>query len=151
MNTRNIPEQYRYAVIPHLVINGAADAIRFYTDAFGADEYFRLDDESGRIVHAEISVQGSALMLGDGDGDGDGAFNAPGTAGTSVILHVYVADVDALTEQAVNAGAALLEPPTDMSYGARQAMLRDPYGHVWIFLTTLREPSLDQLTGHGPE
>jgi len=48
-----------------------------------------------------------------------------------------VPDVDALTAQAVAAGAELLTPPTDMSYGARQSMLRDPFGHIWIFLTPI--------------
>ncbi len=57
--------------------------------------------------------------------------------GASVALHVYVPDVDALTAQAVAAGAELLTPPTDMSYGARQSMLRDPFGHIWIFLTPI--------------
>jgi PhnB protein len=131
-----IPEQYKYAVIPHILVDGAAEAIKFYVAAFGASEYFRLDGEDGRIVHAEISIQGSALMLGDADAP----FSPPGgggAGGASVILHVYVPDVDGLTDQATAAGAELLSPPTDMPYGARQSMLRDPFGHVWIFLTPI--------------
>ncbi|NEA27419.1 VOC family protein [Actinomadura bangladeshensis] len=128
-----IPEHYKYSVIPHAIVDGAAEAIKFYAEAFGASELFRLDGEDGRIVHAEISVQGSTLMLGDGDA----SFVPPGDGGTSVILHVYVADVDALTDRAASAGAELLSPPADMPYGARQSMLRDPFGHVWIFLTPI--------------
>jgi PhnB protein len=123
-----IPEHYHYAVIPHIVVDGAAEAIRFYTAAFGASEYFRLDGDAGRIVHAEIGIHGHTLMLGDADAP----FAPPGAAGASVALHVYVPD---LTARAVSAGAELLSPPADMPYGARQSMLRDPFGHVWIFLT----------------
>ncbi|WP_131737626.1 VOC family protein [Actinomadura roseirufa] len=125
-----IPEHYKQAVIPHIMLDGAAEAITFYAAAFGASELFRLEDEDGRISHAEISVQGSTLMLGDAHKP----FSTPAGA-PSVGLHVYVPDVDALTAQAVEAGAELLSPPTDMVYGARQSMLRDPYGHVWILLT----------------
>ena len=128
-----IPEQYKYAVIPHVMIDGAAEAIKFYVTAFGASEYFRLEGDDGRIIHAEISIRGSALMLGDADAP----FSPPSAIGASVALHVYVPDVDALTAQAVAAGAELLTPPTDMSYGARQSMLRDPFGHIWIFLTPI--------------
>lgn len=126
-----IPEHYQHAVIPHIVVNGAAEAIRFYTAAFGASEYFRLENDAGRIVHAEIGIHGHTLMLGDADAP----FSPPGSAGASVALHVYVPDVDDLTARAVGADAELLSPPADMPYGARQAMLRDPFGHVWIFLT----------------
>ena len=128
-----IPEQYKYAVIPHIMVDGADKAITFYVAAFGAVESFRLDGDDGRIMHAEISIHGSTLMLGDADAP----FSPPGGAGASVALHVYVPDVDALTAQAMATGAELLSPPTDMFYGARQSMLRDPFGHVWIFLTPI--------------
>lgn len=128
-----IPEQYKYGVIPHIMVDGAAEAIKFYVAAFGASEYVRLEGDDGRILHAEISILGSALMLGDADAP----FSSPSAGGPSVALHVYVPDVDALTAQAVTTGAELLSPPTDMPYGARQSMLRDPFGHVWIFLTPI--------------
>lgn len=128
-----IPEHYQRAVIPHIIVDGAAGAIKFYAAAFGASEYFRLDGEAGRIVHAEIGIHGHTLMLGDADAP----FAPPGAGGASVALHVYVPDVDGLTARAANAGAELLSPPADMPYGARQSMLRDPFGHVWIFLTPI--------------
>ena len=130
VGSMNIPEHYRYAVIPHIIVDGAARAIEFYQRAFGATELFRLEGRHGRIVHGEISVQGSTLMLGDGEPP----FGPPG-ATTPVALHVYVPDVDALTAQAVAAGADLLAPAANMVYGVRQSMLRDPFGHVWILMT----------------
>ncbi|GAA1106548.1 MULTISPECIES: VOC family protein [Kitasatospora] len=128
-----IPEQYRYAVVPHVMVDGAAEAIEFYVAAFGASEHFRMEGEAGRIAHAEIGVHGSTLMLGDADAP----FSPPDALGASVALHVYVPDVDGLSARAVSAGAELLSPPTDMPYGARQSMLRDPFGHIWIFLTPI--------------
>ncbi|MFI8240533.1 VOC family protein [Streptomyces sp. NPDC085866] len=128
-----IPEHHKNAVIPHVMVDGAAEAIKFYIAAFGASEYFRFEGDNGRIVHAEIGIHGSTLMLGDADAP----FSPPDVVGASVALHVYVPDVDSLSAQAATAGAELLSPPADMSYGARQAMLRDPFGHVWIFLTPI--------------
>jgi PhnB protein len=84
-------------------------------------------------VHAEISIEGSTLMLRDADPP----FVSPGAAGASVALHVYVPDADRTTARAVATGAELLSPPADMSYGVRQSMLRDPFGHIWIFLTPI--------------
>ncbi len=128
-----IPEQYKSVVIPHVLVDGAAEAITFYGAAFGAVEHMRLDGADGGIMHAEISIHGCTLMLGDAAAP----FSPPSAGGPSVILHVYVPDVDALTARAVAAGAELLSPPSDMFYGARQSMLRDPFGHVWIFLTPI--------------
>jgi PhnB protein len=128
-----IPEQYKQAVIPHIMVDGAAEAIKFYSAAFDASEYLRLDGDDGRIMHAEIGIHGSALMLSDPAAP----FASPTDDGATVALHVYVPDVDSLTIQAVAAGADLLSAPADMFYRARQAMLRDPFGHVWIFLTPI--------------
>jgi PhnB protein len=130
----NIPEHYKSTVIPHIIVKEAAAAIQFYASAFGASELFRLNSDDGTIAHAEVSVQGSTLMLSDPHAP----YSPPGPGGASVILHVYVPDVDDLTAQAVAAGAGLLEPPADMPYGARQSTLRDPFGHVWIFLTPVQ-------------
>jgi PhnB protein len=129
----DIPEHYMRAVIPHIIVKDAAAAIQFYASAFGASELFRLDSDDGTIAHAEISVQGSTLMLSDPHPP----YSPPGPGGAPVILHVYVAHVDDLTTQAVAAGAELLKPAADMPYGARQSTLRDPFGHVWIFLTPI--------------
>jgi PhnB protein len=130
----NIPEHYKSTVIPHIIVKEAAAAIQFYASAFGASELFRLNSDDGTIAHAEVSVQGSTLMLSDPHAP----YSPPGPGGASVILHVYVPHVDDLTTQAVAAGAELLEPPADMPYGARQSTLRDPFGHVWTFLTPVQ-------------
>ncbi|AUG76450.1 glyoxalase [Kitasatospora sp. MMS16-BH015] len=125
-----IPEHHRQTVIPHILVADAAEAIAFYTAAFGATELFRLPGPNGTIPHAELRIQGSTVMLGDTE--------TPPTDPTTpprVLLHVYVPDVDTLTAQATTAGGELVHPPTDMPYGARQSTVRDPFGHLWYLLT----------------
>ncbi|MFE6720221.1 VOC family protein [Streptomyces albidoflavus] len=137
-----VPAAYRHAVVPHLLVDDADAALAFYERAFGAEPRFRLDGDQGEVVHAELTVSGAVLMLGDASGD----LRSPVALGsTPVILHVYVPDVDALTARATAAGAELLEGPADQFHGDRTAMLRDPFGHLWIFLTHLEDLTPEQI------
>lgn len=141
-----IPDRYRYAAVPHVMIEGAAEAIAFYVTAFGAEEVMRIAHPDGRILHAEIRIQDSVLMLGDAEGE---FLSPPAAGGTTAGLHVYVEDVDALYRQAVAAGAESLQPPADMFYGDRTVMLKDPFGHVWVFLTHIEDLSPEELARRG--
>ncbi|MFF8503210.1 VOC family protein [Streptomyces anulatus] len=149
MTETAIPETYRNAVVAHIMVDGAANAIDFYTRAFGAEELFRLDGPDGRIMHAEVKIQGSTIMLGDADGP---LFSAPtAVGGTTVGLHVFVADVDALARQATAAGAELLQPPANQFHGDRTTMLKDAYGHIWVFLTHLEDLTPDEVARRARE
>ncbi|MGW4374142.1 VOC family protein [Streptomyces albidoflavus] len=140
--TETVPAAYRHAVVPHLLVDDADAALAFYERAFGAEPRFRLNGDQGEVVHAELTVAGAVLMLGDASGD----LRSPAAlGGTPVILHVYVPDVDALTARATAAGAELLEGPADQFHGDRTAMLRDPFGHLWIFLTHLEDLTPEQI------
>jgi PhnB protein len=149
-----IPDRYRYAVIPHIMVDDAAAAIDFYERAFGASEAFRIDAPGGGILHAEITIGRSALMLGDAGAGGaeTAAFAAPASlgGGTSVMLHVFVPDVDSLARRAEAAGAEILQPPTDMFHGDRTVILKDPSGHRWVFLTHLEDLSDEELLSRLP-
>ena len=144
-----IPDRYRFAVIPHIMVDDARAAIDFYRRAFGAREDFRIDAPGGGVLHAEITVGSSVLMLGDASTQEAeaGAFASPAAlgGGTSVTLHVFVPDVDALAERAQAAGAEVLQPPTDMFHGDRTVILKDPSGHMWVFLTHLEDVSEAEL------
>ncbi|MFI9215847.1 VOC family protein [Streptomyces werraensis] len=144
-----IPARYRYAVVPHIMVDDAAAAIDFYRRAFGAQEDFRLEAPGGGVLHAEITIGRSVLMLGDASVKEaeDASFTAPAFlgGGTSVTLHVFVPDVDALAARAEAEGAEVLQPPTDMFHGDRTAILRDPSGHLWVFLTHLEDVGEDEL------
>ncbi|WP_329192758.1 MULTISPECIES: VOC family protein [unclassified Streptomyces] len=144
-----VPDRYRYAVIPHIMVDDAAAAIDFYRRAFGAREDFRLDAPGGGVLHAEITIGRSVLMLGDAGVDEAEAasFAAPAAlgGGTSVTLHVFVPDVDELAVRAEAAGAEILQPPKDMFHGDRTVILRDPSGHIWVFLTHVDDVSQEEL------
>jgi len=97
MTVKAIPEGY-HSVTPYLSIKGAAEAMDFYKRAFNATELFRLAAPSGEIGHAEIKIGDSPLMLADPYDEG--GFRSPeALGGSSVGLHVYVEDVDALFAQ----------------------------------------------------
>ncbi|GAA1025333.1 MULTISPECIES: VOC family protein [Amycolatopsis] len=148
MAARATPDRYRNAAIAHVMVDGAAAAIQFYAQAFGAEELFRIARPDGRIMHAEIIIEGSVVMVGDAEG----LFKAPGQLGGSTVgLHIFVENVDALGARAADAGAELLQPPTDMFYGARTVMLRDPFGHVWVLLHQQEDVPPAEIARRGAE
>ena len=140
---QTVPERYRTSVVPHIMVADATAALRFYERAFGGVQEFRIDHPEGGVLHAEMRIGEAVLMLGD---TSEGPFTAPSTlGGTSVALHVFVPDVDALARTAVAAGAELVQEPADQFHGDRTAILRDPFGHLWVFLTHLEEVSREEL------
>jgi PhnB protein len=127
------PDRYRNAVVPHIYVSGASDGIAFYKRAFGAVELFRIAHPDGKILHAEISIGGSVVMIGDPD---DRLYGEPRRIGRCTAgLHIFLDDNAALMRRAVEAGAELIQPPTEMFYGANSASVRDPFGHVWVLLS----------------
>ena len=127
------PDRYRNAIVPHIYIDGAAAAITFYSRAFGATELFRIARPNGRIVHAEIEIAGSVIMLGDPD---HRLYDEPKALGSCTAgLHIFTDDNAEMLRRAVDAGCELIQSPTDMFYGASSASVRDPFGHVWVMLT----------------
>ena len=127
------PNRYWNTVVPHIYIDRAAEGIAFYQRAFGAVELFRIAHPDGKILHAEISIAGSVVMIGDPDEKVYGDPRALGRCTTS--LHIFLDDNEAFLRRAVEAGAQTIQPPTDMFYGANSASVRDPFGHVWVLLT----------------
>ncbi len=114
---------------PRLVVRGAAQAIEFYAAALGAVERERFTDETGRIVHAAISIAGFAVAVKDEDETDP----APGTlGGTPVILTLTVTDAVPTSEAMVAAGATVVFPVSDHGYGYLDGRLADPFGHLWI-------------------
>lgn len=127
-------------VIPYLHVLGAARAIEFYAQAFGATEVVRLSDPDGRIGHAEIQIGGARIMLAD-EFPEHGIRGPQSLGGTSVGIHLTVPDVDAVAERAVAAGARLPKPIRDEFYGERGGKLEDPFGHTWHLVTRIEDVS----------
>ena len=118
-------------LIPHLVIDGAAEAIDFYKKAFGAEELSRMPAPDGRrIMHAQIRIGSSIVMLADDFPEYCGGKASSPTAlkGTPVSIHRYVVDCDAAIKRAQDAGATVLMPATDMFWGDRYGVVIDPFG-----------------------
>jgi len=127
------PARYRNTVVPHIYVDGASNGIAFYDRAFGAVELLRVNRPDGKILHAEISICGSLVMIGDPD---DKLYAEPRALGRcTASLHIFSDDNEALLRRAVEAGAEEIQPPTDLFYGANSASVRDPFGHVWVLLT----------------
>ncbi len=138
-----IPEGM-HTVTPHLICDGAAQAIEFYKKAFGAVEVMRLPGPDGKLMHAQIRIGDSAVMLVDEFPEMKSV--GPKTLKNSpVVIHLYVEDVDALVKQAVAAGAEVTMPPADMFWGDRYGQLRDPFGHQWSVATHLRDLSPEEI------
>jgi len=127
------PARYQNAIVAHIYVDGASDAIAFYKRAFGATELFRIDRPNGKILHAEISICGMVIMIGDPD---EKFYAEPRALGRcTASLHIFSDDNEALLRQAIEAGAEVVQPVTDMFYGASSASVRDPFGHVWVLLS----------------
>lgn len=136
------PSRYGNSVVAHVMVRGAASAIDFYRSAFGATELFRIASPDGKIIHSEVQIQGSTVMVGDASPP----FEDPQSLqGTCVGLHVYVQDVDSMSRRAIAAGAQEVQPLQDMFYGDRQTMLRDPFGHLWVFLTHQEDVAPEEI------
>jgi uncharacterized glyoxalase superfamily protein PhnB len=132
-------------VTPHLVCKDAAKAIEFYKKAFGAEERFRLDTpDKKKILHASLSIGGSAIMLADEFPDW-GSMGPETLKGTPVVIHLYVEDADSVFDQAVRAGATVTMPLQDMFWGDRYGQLRDPFGHSWSVATHVRDVSIEEM------
>jgi PhnB protein len=131
--TKPIPDGY-HAITPYLIVAGGAKALEFYGRAFGAIERERMQDPSGKIRHAEISIGDSRVMLADEHPE-IGALGPATIGGSPVSLHLYVEDVDAVVGQAVAAGATLTRPVADQFYGDRVGGITDPFGHRWFIAT----------------
>lgn len=128
-----IPED-AHTVTPYLVIDGAAKALDFYKEAFGAEELTREALPDGKLIHGSMRIGDTTVMMSDEFPDSDA--RAPPAVGTStVVLHVYSEDVDALWERAVAAGAKPVMPLEDQFWGERYGKLVDPFGHHWTLST----------------
>ncbi len=127
-----------HTVTPHLVIRGAAEAIEYYSKAFGAVETSRVPGPNGRIMHAALRIGDSTVMLMD-EMPECGALGPRALKGSPVTIHLYVDDADAVFERAVQAGAKATMPVSEQFWGDRYGVLEDPFGQPWSIATHVRD------------
>lgn len=143
MAVKPIPEGY-HSVTPYLAVDDAAEAIEYYKKAFGAKERARMEAPGGKIGHAELEIGDSLVMLSD-------PFPQASTrppkelGGTSASVFMYVEDVDAVVQQAVDAGATVTMEVADQFWGDRFGSLRDPFGHLWSLATHVEDVPPEEM------
>ncbi len=143
MSVKAIPDGY-YSLTPYLIIKGAADAIEFYKKVFGATETVRMPGPDGRVMHAEVKIGNSMLMLADENPE-RGYLSPTTVGGASSSIMLYTDDVDTTFNAAVAAGAKVEQPPTDMFWGDRMANIIDPFGHIWAIATHTEDVSFEEM------
>lgn len=139
-----IPDGYP-RVTPYLIVDGAADAIDFYTTVLGAAQRGdRMTTPDGKIGHAELELGDSLIMLADESPDW-GALGPRTVGGTPVTIHVYVEDVDDVFAKALAAGATEVRAVTDEFYGDRTGQFDDPWGHRWNVASHVEDVSIEEM------
>jgi PhnB protein len=141
-----------HTVTAHLVVRGGDQAIEFYKKAFGAQQFggvFRTPD--GKVAHAELRIGDSRIMLAD-EFPGGGTCQSPQTlGGTSVVLNIYVEDVDRLFNQAVSAGAKVTMPLGNQFWGDKYGQVSDPFGHRWSLGQHVEDVAPEEMERRGRE
>jgi PhnB protein len=138
-----IPKGY-HTVTPNIVVAGADEAIAFYKKAFGAEELMRFAGPDGKIMHAEIRIGDSIIMLNDEMPD-HGARGPKSYGGTSVGFFIYGDNVDAAWTRAIQAGAKETVPLADQFWGDRTGCIEDPFGHRWWLAQHIQDLTPEEI------
>jgi PhnB protein len=140
MMSQGIPAGF-HSLNSHLIVSDAAAALDFYKKAFGAVEETCLKNpKNGKIMYAALTIGDSTLMLGEECQEAQMLSPKSLNGLSPVTIHLYIAsDVDGVFKQAVDAGAEVLMPLSDMFWGDRYGKLKDPFGHVWALATHIKD------------
>ena len=150
MATSSNPPAGYHSVTPALVVRDAAKAIDFYKAAFGAEEVGRMAGPGGTIMHAEIRIGDSLIMLGE-ENEAWGSKSPLTLGGSPGSLQIYVPDVDAAFQRALDAGATVKSPLEDAFWGDRYGRVTDPFGHDWGLATRVKEMTPEEMQRAGEE
>lgn len=147
--SKGIPAGFN-TVSAHLVVSDPKAALAFYEKAFGAVTGCCLEMPDGKVMHAEMQIGNSTVMLG-GECKEYGNLSPLALKGSPVTLHIYVDNVDESFKKAISAGAKEKMPVTDMFWGDRYGQVTDPYGHTWSLATHMRDVSPEELKAGAEE
>lgn len=134
-----------YELVPYLSVTDAPKAVAFYTNVFGMRPHLLLHMPDGRLMHCEFRIGNARLFLSEELKEHGGTPSPRSLGGTSVAIHLYVDNCDAVVESMKDSGGEILMEPTDMFFGERFARVRDPFGHEWGIATLLHEMSPDEI------
>ena len=144
MAAKAIPEGF-HSLTPTITVANAKKAIEFYQKAFGAKEISRAEGPGGKLMHAEIEIGDSILMLSDSFPEMGGPPAPANDAPIPASIHLYVENADAVWERALAAGATVTMPLADMFWGDRYGKVRDPFGHSWAIATHKEDLTPEQV------
>jgi PhnB protein len=147
MAMKQPPKGY-HTVTPGITVRDAAKAIEFYQRAFGAEEVSRMAGPDGTLMHAEIRIGDSTIMLGD-ENPQWGTKSPLTLNGVHGSLHIYVEDADASYDRAVKAGCKVRYPLENAFWGDRYGKVTDPFGHEWGIATRVRDMSNEEMQKAG--
>ena len=146
---RPIPSGY-HAVTPYLPVRGAAKAIDFYTEAFGAKELFRMPGPDDKLGHVELQIGDSRVMLSD-EHESMEFLGPQSRGGTTVHMHLYVEDAEDTFERATALGAREVMPLEKKFYGDLSGCVEDPFGHYWHIATHVEDVPEGELMRKAQE
>lgn len=135
MSINPIPAGF-HTLVPNIIVKNVDAAVSFYRRTFGAEEILRLSMPAGKVVHCELKLGDSRLNLGE---------SMEGWPEHTLLVQIFVADSDAVFAQAVNAGAEVLSPMTDMFFGSREGSVLDPFGSTWTISTHKENVSVEEM------
>ena len=148
-NVKPIPDGYPQ-ITPYLAVDGANDAIEFYTKVFGARERMRMPGPDGKLGHAELEIGNSLIMLADEFPDM--GHRGPKTiGGTPVTINIYVENVDDVFDRALEEGATEVQSVENQFYGDRSGQFEDPFGHRWSVATHVEDVPPDEMQKRAAE
>jgi uncharacterized glyoxalase superfamily protein PhnB len=147
--SKSIPTGF-HTLTPHIVVADGMAAIDFYKNAFGAQENTRLMTPDGKsVMHAQLTIGDSVLMLAS---EFPPNIRSPKSrGGTSVFLHLYLADADAAFDRPIQAGCTVRMPVADTFWGDRYGMVEDPFGHQWSLATHRHDYTPEQIAANVRE
>ena len=148
--SKSAPPPGYHSVTPSLIVRDAAAAIDFYKRAFGAEEVDRMVGPDGSIMHAEIKIGDSLIMLGE-ENEQWGTRSPLSLGGVHGSLHIYVENADASFDRALKAGATLRYPLEDAFWGDRYGKVTDPFGHEWSIATRVKDMTKEEMEAAGKE
>jgi PhnB protein len=149
MAVKAVPEG-THTITPHLVVNGAGEALEFYKKAFGAQIGGVHKTPDGKVMHAEFKIGDSRLFLAD-EFPGMGSPSPKTLGGSTVVLNLYMDNIDTMFNQAVAAGATVTMPLANQFWGDRYGQLKDPFGHTWALGQHVEDVSPEEMERRARE
>lgn len=129
------PDGY-HTITPYLIVEGANQLLEFIENVFGGEATFKMQDDTGRLNHADVKIGDANLMLAE---------TCEEWEPTRTMLYVYVENTDAIYQKALDAGAESVKEPKDQFYGDRSASVKDPFGNVWGIATHIEDVSEEEI------